>query len=56
VQAQVRRRAASTTSFSNDMNDSGWKGYLWGAISTVTVGGLAAGAAFGIVRALEGSE
>jgi VIT1/CCC1 family predicted Fe2+/Mn2+ transporter len=29
-------------------------GYIWGAISTLTVGGLAAGAAFGIVKLLEG--
>ncbi|KIM21045.1 hypothetical protein M408DRAFT_18489 [Serendipita vermifera MAFF 305830] len=35
---------------------NGWKGYLWGAVSTVLVGGMAAGAAFGIVRALEGVE
>ena len=34
----------------------GWKGYLWGAISTVLVGGMAAGAAFGIVRVLERVE
>jgi len=31
----------------------GWKGYTWGAVSTLIVGGGAAGAAFGIVRALE---
>jgi vacuolar iron transporter family protein len=30
-------------------------GIVWGAVSTLLVGGLAAGAAFGIVRALEGS-
>lgn len=29
-------------------------GYVWGAFSTLMVGGLAAAAAFGIVRALEG--
>ncbi|KXN91553.1 Vacuolar iron transporter 1 [Leucoagaricus sp. SymC.cos] len=29
-------------------------GYIWGAVSTLMVGGLAAGAAFGIVRLLEG--
>jgi VIT1/CCC1 family predicted Fe2+/Mn2+ transporter len=29
--------------------------YIWGAISTLMVGGVAAGAAFGIVKALEGS-
>lgn len=34
----------------------GWKGYLWGAVSMLAVGGGAAGAAFGIVRALEGSD
>ncbi|KAF8627155.1 hypothetical protein AX17_006371 [Amanita inopinata Kibby_2008] len=28
--------------------------YIWGAVSTLTVGGLAAGAAFGIVKVLEG--
>ncbi|KAJ8516704.1 hypothetical protein ONZ45_g6014 [Pleurotus djamor] len=33
---------------------AGAKGYVWGAISTLMVGGLAAGAAFGIVKALEG--
>ena len=27
--------------------------YVWGAVTTLLVGGLAAGAAFGIVRALE---
>jgi vacuolar iron transporter family protein len=31
-------------------------GIVWGAVSTLLVGGLAAGAAFGIVRALEGQE
>ncbi|KAG9023089.1 hypothetical protein FS842_005845 [Serendipita sp. 407] len=35
---------------------TGWRGYLWGAVSTVMVGGMAAGAAFGIVRALQGVE
>lgn len=29
-------------------------GYVWGAASTLFVGGVAAGAAFAIVRALEG--
>ncbi|KAG5644835.1 hypothetical protein DXG03_007561 [Asterophora parasitica] len=29
-------------------------GYVWGAVSTLLVGGVAAGAAFGIVRVLEG--
>jgi len=29
-------------------------GYVWGAFSTLMVGGVAAAAAFGIVRALEG--
>ncbi|KAJ6624740.1 VIT family-domain-containing protein [Mycena sp. CBHHK59/15] len=29
-------------------------GYVWGAVSTLLVGGLAAAAAFGIVKALEG--
>ncbi|KAG6843211.1 hypothetical protein H0H93_001848 [Arthromyces matolae] len=28
--------------------------YVWGAVSTLLVGGIAAGAAFGIVKALEG--
>ncbi|KAF8062439.1 DUF125-domain-containing protein [Lyophyllum atratum] len=32
----------------------GTTGYVWGAVSTLLVGGLAAGAAFGIVKALEG--
>ncbi|CAE6462513.1 unnamed protein product [Rhizoctonia solani] len=31
-------------------------GYIWGAISTLLVGGFAAGAAFGIVHALEAAE
>lgn len=35
---------------------TGWKGYVWGAVSTALVGGMAAGAAFGIVRALEGVQ
>jgi VIT1/CCC1 family predicted Fe2+/Mn2+ transporter len=29
--------------------------YVWGAVSTLMVGGVAAAAAFGIVRALEGN-
>jgi len=33
--------------------EGGVKGYIWGAVSTLAVGGGAAGAAFGIVRALE---
>lgn len=33
---------------------AGAGGYVWGAVSTLMVGGLAAGAAFGIVRLLEG--
>lgn len=32
----------------------GGYGYVWGAVSTLCVGGVAAGAAFGIVKALEG--
>lgn len=32
---------------------SGASGIIWGAVSTLMVGGLAAGAAFGIVRLLE---
>lgn len=28
--------------------------YIWGAVSTLMVGGVAAGAAFGIVKAMEG--
>ncbi|CAO1634190.1 unnamed protein product [Parajaminaea phylloscopi] len=35
---------------------AGWKGYAYGAFSTLTVGGLAAGASWAIVRALEGGE
>jgi len=31
----------------------GWTGYVWGAVSTLMVGGAAAGAAFAIVAALE---
>ncbi|KAF8752372.1 VIT family [Rhizoctonia solani] len=34
----------------------GTGGYIWGAVSTLLVGGFAAGAAFGIVHALEASE
>jgi vacuolar iron transporter family protein len=33
---------------------AGIKGYIWGAVSTLLVGGFAAGAAYGIVKALEG--
>lgn len=33
---------------------AGAKGYVWGAVSTLLVGGAAAGAAYGIVKALEG--
>ena len=33
---------------------AGLKGYIWGALSTLLVGGAAAGAAYGIVKALEG--
>lgn len=32
----------------------GVRGYVWGALSTLMVGGLAAAAAFGIVKLLEG--
>ncbi|KAF5345862.1 hypothetical protein D9756_009872 [Leucocoprinus leucothites] len=32
---------------------AGARGYIWGAVSTLLVGGLAAGAAFGIVKLLE---
>ena len=31
-------------------------GYIWGAVSTLCVGGAAAGAAYGIVAALEGGQ
>lgn len=31
----------------------GVSGYVWGAVSTLFVGGAAAGAAFGIVKAIE---
>ncbi|KAF7366326.1 hypothetical protein MSAN_00888800 [Mycena sanguinolenta] len=34
----------------------GTGGYVWGAVSTLLVGGVAAAAAFGIVKALEGAE
>lgn len=34
----------------------GTGGYIWGAVSTLFVGGIAAAAAFGIVKALEGGE
>jgi len=34
----------------------GASSYVWGAVSTLMVGGLAAGAAFGIVKALEGGD
>jgi vacuolar iron transporter family protein len=33
----------------------GTRGYLWGAISMLFVGGCAAGAAYGIVAVIEGS-
>jgi len=33
---------------------TGAAGYVWGAVTTLMVGGIAAGAAFGIVKALEG--
>ncbi|KAK7062804.1 Protein ccc1 [Paramarasmius palmivorus] len=42
---------AQVTGASNNIG-----GIVWGAVSTLLVGGLAAGAAFGIVRALEGQE
>ena len=32
----------------------GFKGYAWGAVSTLAVGGCAAGAAWAVVKALEG--
>lgn len=35
---------------------AGWKGYAYGALSTLMVGGLAAGASWAIVRALEGGN
>ncbi|KAL0946272.1 hypothetical protein HGRIS_012524 [Hohenbuehelia grisea] len=35
---------------------AGAKGYVWGAVSTLLVGGLAAGAAFGLVKLLEAHE
>ncbi|KAJ7185199.1 VIT family-domain-containing protein [Mycena filopes] len=34
----------------------GARGYVWGAFSTLLVGGVAAAAAFGIVKALEGGD
>jgi VIT1/CCC1 family predicted Fe2+/Mn2+ transporter len=34
----------------------GFIGYLWGAVSTLFVGGVAAGAAFGIVALMEGGD
>lgn len=34
--------------------EGGIRSYLWGAFSTLMVGGAAAGAAYGIVAALEG--
>ena len=34
--------------------DGGIRSYVWGAFSTLMVGGAAAGAAYGIVAALEG--
>lgn len=36
--------------------DGGVRSYVWGAVSTLAVGGAAAGAAFAIVAALEGSN
>ncbi|KAJ7216379.1 VIT family-domain-containing protein [Mycena pura] len=35
---------------------AGASGYVWGAVSTLLVGGVAAAAAFGIVKALEGGD
>ncbi|EDR10487.1 uncharacterized protein LACBIDRAFT_325140 [Laccaria bicolor S238N-H82] len=35
---------------------TGAGGYVWGAVTTLMVGGIAAGAAFGIVKALEGGS
>ena len=34
----------------------GWKGYLYGAVSTLIVGALGAGAAYGLVRAMNVKE
>ena len=34
----------------------GWKGYGWGAVSMLMVGGCAAGAAYGLVGHYRGSE
>jgi len=34
----------------------GWKGYTYGAVSTLLVGGAAAAASFGVIRALEGQN
>ena len=34
----------------------GFGGYLWGAVSTLLVGGAAAGAAYGIVALMEGAD
>jgi VIT1/CCC1 family predicted Fe2+/Mn2+ transporter len=35
---------------------AGTKGYIWGAVSTLLVGGAAAGAAYAIVKMLEGPD
>lgn len=36
--------------------DGGIRSYVWGAVSTLAVGGAAAGAAYGIVAAMEGKS
>ena len=37
-------------------SEIGWRGYTWSALSTLAIGGLAAGSAYGISRAIESSK
>ncbi|KAF5330079.1 hypothetical protein D9758_015976 [Tetrapyrgos nigripes] len=47
-------KAQVTGAYTSNSTLGVWKGIAWGAVSTLLVGGLAAGAAFVIVKALEG--
>ncbi|KAF5330073.1 hypothetical protein D9758_015984 [Tetrapyrgos nigripes] len=46
-------KAQVTGAYTSNSTLGVWKGIAWGAVSTLLVGGLAAGAAFAIVKALE---
>ncbi|KAF5330074.1 hypothetical protein D9758_015987 [Tetrapyrgos nigripes] len=48
-------KAQFTGAYTSNSTLGVWKGIVWGAVSTLLVGGLAAGAALGIVKALEGA-